>query len=194
MNKHISKVWRLVILRLVSLFGVDKYSNVGWQGVAITSGSIWRVMAGLLAIGDGQLYGDGIKRDLLLTLDTISSGMSKSLEVWLRGDWLTRGLSVSTEYWQSSGEGVGEDVEGGWMWVPVASFSASLLAFSGVNFLAAQNAFSDSGELKLEPRCPIFGGGVRAQEASSDLVGWVTLEAYFNKVLIRFDIVIKHIT
>ena len=43
-------------------------------------------MAGSLAIGDGQLYGDGIKRDSLLTLDTISSGTSKLLEVRLRGD------------------------------------------------------------------------------------------------------------
>ena len=78
--------------------------------------------------------------------------------------------------------------------MPFASFSASLLASSGVGFLVAQNAFSDSGELKLEPHCPIFGGGLRAQEASSDLVGWVALEAHFNKVLIRLEIVIKYIT
>ena len=64
-----------------------------------------------------------------LTLDTISSGRSKSLEVCLRGELLTNGLSVLTEYWQSDGdlltkglsvsteywqsEGVGEDVKGG---------------------------------------------------------------------------------
>ena len=99
--------------------------------------------------------------------------LSDSMEYWQSdGDLLTKGLSVSTEYWQSEGvgedvkggrpaEGVGEDVEGGRPAVPFASFSVSLLASSGLGFLAAQNAFSDSVALKLEPR-PI---------SSSDLLG-----------------------